>query len=102
MLGIVNNKTIEILNGTFYESQDIAIYFKGTIFNQKFLQNKYKIKVDATEKYIFALYKKLAQKFILELEGNFIIVIHDKKLSKTLLIKDKSAFLYLSKWYVYF
>jgi asparagine synthase (glutamine-hydrolysing) len=81
----------KIESSPLLEDDEILLFLNGNIINQSILS----LDLENTHREASTLlllkkaYKRYGVKFIEKLEGNFALIIYDKKLEKLILIKDK-------------
>lgn len=85
----MENEKLKINTKDFFQKENIYLYFYGIIFNLDYLKTKYKIKSDKDVNILYDLYIQQNLDFIMELKGNFNIIIYDKIRNKIYLINDK-------------
>lgn len=75
------------------DESDNIIIFNGEIYNyielKKQLSNNYQFKTDSDTEVILAAYQKWGAKCVEYLRGMFTIILHDKKLDKLFIARDR-------------
>lgn len=91
-LGIFNTEPQPV----FDESGDLCIFFDGRIYGKGEVAERLGLKGEANDlsdlSFCLRLYKALGEDFVKELNGNFVLCIHDQRKGRTLIATDRFGF----------